>query len=84
MAQEFGTRRPSGVTIVAVLVWLGAVFDILAGLLLLIVPQDPALVEGMGGTALVVTFGIISILLASCRRSSASACGRAIPSRASP
>ena len=63
MAQEFGTRRPSGVTIVAVLVWLGAVFDILAGLLLLIVPQDPALVEAMGGTALVVTFGIVSILL---------------------
>ncbi|QAY73042.1 hypothetical protein ET445_06465 [Agromyces protaetiae] len=63
MAHDFDLRRPPGVTLVAVLVWLGALFDVLAGLLLLIVPQDPDVVEALGGTALVVTFGVGSLLL---------------------
>jgi hypothetical protein len=63
MSEQFGPRRPLGVTIVAALALVSGAFDIIGGLLLLPLQGDPAASEGFGGTAMVVTLAVISTLV---------------------
>ena len=63
MSEQFGPRRPLGVTIVAALAFISGAFDIIGGLLLLPLQGDPAVADGFGGTAMVVTLAVVSTLV---------------------
>lgn len=62
MADQFGPKRPLGVTIVAVLAILAGVFDIIGGIVLLGMQSDPDVAERFGGTGLVVSLAIMELL----------------------
>jgi len=61
MSDQFGPKRPLGVTIVAALAIIAAVFDIIGGIVLLM-QGDTDAAAGFGGTGMMVTLGISSIL----------------------
>ena len=62
MSDQFGPKRPLGVTIVAALAIIAAVFDIIGGIVLLGMQGDTDAAAGFGGTGMMVTLGISSIL----------------------
>lgn len=63
MSDQFATKRPLGVTIVAALAIIAGIIDVIAGVMLLVVQAEPEVVERMGGPGLLVTAAITSILL---------------------
>ncbi|WP_173923423.1 hypothetical protein [Agromyces sp. Marseille-P2726] len=63
MSEQFGPRRPLGVTIVAALAFISGAFDIIGGLLLLPLQGDAAVADRFGGAAMVVTMAVISTLV---------------------
>lgn len=62
MSDQFGPKRPLGVTIVAALAIISGVMDVIGGIVLLVMQSDPAVVDRFGGTGLLVTLAIASIL----------------------
>lgn len=62
MADRFGPKRPLGITIVAALAIVAAVFDIIGGIVVLTAQDDQAVVDALGSTGMVVTVGIASLL----------------------
>jgi hypothetical protein len=63
MSDQFATKRPLGVTIVAALAIIAGIIDVIAGVMLLVVQSEPEVVDRMGGSGLLVTVAITSILL---------------------
>jgi hypothetical protein len=63
MSDQFGPKRPLGVTIVAALAIISGIFDAIGGIVLLTMQSDPAVVDGFGGVGVLVTLAIGSILL---------------------
>ncbi len=63
MAEQFGPKRPLGVTIVAFLVWIGAAIDILAAILLFTAASDPEFADQFGGTGALIAASTVSLLL---------------------
>lgn len=62
MSEQFGPKRPLGVTIVAALAIISGVMDVIGGIVLLVMQSDPAVVDRFGGAGLLVTLAIASIL----------------------
>ncbi len=62
MSDQFGPKRPLGVTIVAALSILAGVVDVIGGIVLLSMQGDPEVVDRAGGAGLLVTAAIVSIL----------------------
>lgn len=56
-------KRPGGVTLVAVLVWIGGALDIIGGTILLFQTSAAATVEAFGGSSTLVASAIGSILI---------------------
>ena len=56
-------RRPGGVTLVAVLTWVSGALDIIGGVLLLFMQHDLELQSAFGGSAVLITTAIVSILI---------------------
>jgi hypothetical protein len=63
MSDQFGPKRPLGVTIVAALAIISGAFDILGGILLLILGSDAEAAEAFGGSALLTTAAITAIAI---------------------
>ena len=63
MSDQFGPKRPLGVTIVAVLAILSGAFDIIGGIVLLAGQGDAELAEAFGGTGMLVTVAALSIVI---------------------
>jgi len=63
MSDQFGPKRPLGVTIVAVLAILSGAFDIIGGIVLLAGQGDAELAEAFGGTGMLVTVAAVSIVI---------------------
>lgn len=62
MSDQFGPKRPLGVTIVAALAIISGVFDVIGGIVLLAMQSDAAVVDRFGGAGLLLTLAIASIL----------------------
>ena len=62
MSDQFGPKRPLGVTIVAALAIIAAVFDIIGGIVLLGMQGDATVAACFGGGGVLVGVGITSIL----------------------
>ena len=62
MSDQFGPKRPLGVTIVAALAIIAAVFDIIGGIVLLGMQGDAAAAASFGAVWVLVTLGFMSIL----------------------
>lgn len=56
-------RRPGGVTLVAVLVWISGAFDIVGGVLLLFMQNDAGLQDSFSGKTGLVTTAVVDIVL---------------------
>lgn len=63
MSDQFGTKRPLGVTIVAALAIIAGIIDVIAGIMLLFVQAEPEVVDRAGGAGMLVTAAIVSLLL---------------------
>jgi len=63
MSDQFATKRPLGVTIVAALAIVSGIVDVSAGIMLLTLQSDPEIADRLGGPALIVAAAIVSILL---------------------
>lgn len=63
MSDQFGPKRPLGVTIVAALAIISGIFDAIGGIVLLTMQSDPAVADGFGGVGVLVTIAVMSILL---------------------
>jgi hypothetical protein len=63
MSDQFGPKRPLGVTIVALLAILSGAFDIIGGIVLLAGQGDAELAEAFGGTGMLVTVAAVSIVI---------------------
>jgi hypothetical protein len=63
MSDQFATKRPLGVTIVAALAIIAGIIDVIAGVMLLVVQAEPSAVERAGGAGMIVTAAIVSLLL---------------------
>ncbi len=63
MSDQFGPKRPLGVTIVAALAIISGIFDVLGGLLLLPMQNDDAVANVFGGPPMVVALAVISTLV---------------------
>lgn len=63
MSDQFGPKRPFGVTIVAALVIVSGVFDIIGGVVLLAMPSDADVAARFGGAGMVVAVAVVSIVL---------------------
>ncbi|WP_136709528.1 hypothetical protein [Agromyces sp. H66] len=63
MSDQFGPKRPLGVTIVAVLAIVSGVFDIIGGIVLLATQSDASATERFGGAGLLVAVAVSSIVL---------------------
>lgn len=64
-------RRPAGVTLIAVLAWIGGAFNIVAGVLLLIYKNEPSVqAAGLSESTLItsailtILFGLVVVLVA--------------------
>jgi hypothetical protein len=62
MTASYG--RPARVTFIAVIVWIQALFDLLGGISLLVLQNDPGLRAQLGGATGVIITGILLIALA--------------------
>ena len=62
MSDQFGPKRPLGVTIVAALAIIAAVFDIIGGIVLLGMQGDATAAASFGAVWVLVTLGFMSIL----------------------
>jgi hypothetical protein len=56
--------RPARVTFIAVIVWIQALFDLIGGISLLVLQNDPGVRAQLGGTTGVIVTGIVLIALA--------------------
>jgi hypothetical protein len=56
-------RRPGGVTLIAVLTWLGGALDVIGGIALLFNHDSLTLRADWGGESSLITVAIVSILL---------------------
>lgn len=63
MSDQFATKRPLGVTIVAALAIIAGIIDVIAGIMLLFVQAEPEVVDRAGGAGMLVTAAIVSLLL---------------------
>jgi hypothetical protein len=63
MSDQFGPKRPLGVTIVAALAVISGIFDVLGGLLLLPMQNDAAVADVFGGPGMIVALSVISTLV---------------------
>jgi hypothetical protein len=63
MSDQFGPKRPLGVTIVAALAVIAGAFDIIGGIVLLATQSDPAVADAFGGAGIVTTIAIMEIAL---------------------
>jgi len=63
MSDQFGPKRPLGVTIVAALAIVSGAFDVLGGIVLFILGSDAETVEAFGGSALLATAAIAAIAI---------------------
>lgn len=63
MANGSFNRRPGGVTLVAVLTWISGALDIIGGVLLLFLQNDPQTLASFGGGAQLITTAIVSIVI---------------------
>ena len=57
-------KRPARVTFIAVLTWIEALFDLVGGIALLALQNEPSLRGQFGGSTGVVVTGIVLIVLA--------------------
>lgn len=62
MSAEFGPKRPLGVTIVAALAFVSGIFDVIGGIVLLTMQDDPAVADGFGGAGVLVSLAVMSII----------------------
>lgn len=62
MADQFGPKRPLGVTIVAALAIVAGAFDIIGGIVLLVAQSDPGLADTFGGAGLLATLAVLSLV----------------------
>lgn len=62
MSDRFGPKRPLGVTIVAALSIISGVFDVIGGVVLLVMQSDSAAVDRFGGAGVLLMLAITSIL----------------------
>ena len=63
MSDQFGPKRPLGVTIVAALAIIAGAFDIIGGIALLATQSDPEVADAFGGAGIVTTVAIMEIAL---------------------
>ena len=63
MSDQFGPKRPFGVTIVAALTIVAGVIDVIGGISLLAMQGDSAVADRFGGVGVLVTLAIMSILV---------------------
>lgn len=63
MSDQFGAKRPLGVTIVAALAIVGGIFDVIGGIALLAMQSDTAAVDRFGGAGVLVSLAVMSIVL---------------------
>jgi len=63
MPDQFGPKRPLGVTIVAVLAILSGAFDVIGGIVLLAGQGDTELAEAFGGAGMLITVAAVSIII---------------------
>ena len=63
MADQFGPKRPLGVTLVAALAIISGAFDVIGGIVLLAGQRDAELTDAFGGTGMLVTVATSSILI---------------------
>ena len=63
MADQFGPKRPLGVTLVAALAIISGAFDVIGGIVLLAGQADAELSAALGGTGMLVTVATASILI---------------------
>ena len=63
MADQFGPKRPLGVTLVAALAIISGAFDVIGGIVLLAGQGDDELTEAFGGTGMLITVATSSILI---------------------
>jgi hypothetical protein len=63
MSDQFGPKRPLGVTIVAALAIISGAFDVIGGIVLFVLGSDAEAAEAFGGSALLITAAITAILL---------------------
>lgn len=57
-------KRPARVTFIAVLAWIQALFDLVGGIALLALQNEPSLRQQLGGSTGVIVTGIVLIVLA--------------------
>lgn len=62
MSDQFGPKRPLGVTIVAALAIISGIFDVIGGIVLLAMQTDTAVVDRFGGAGVLLSLAILSIL----------------------
>jgi hypothetical protein len=60
---ESTVRRPGGVTLVAVLIWIAGALDIISGIILLTQSGDPEMNERFAGQTGLVSIGVSSIVV---------------------
>jgi hypothetical protein len=63
MSDQFGPKRPLGVTIVAALAIIAGAFDIIGGIVLLATQSDPDVADAFGGAGIATTIAIMEIVL---------------------
>ena len=63
MSEQFGPKRPLGVTIVAILAIVSGIVDIIGGVALLPVQSDAEAAERFGGAGFLVAVAVTSIVL---------------------
>ena len=63
MSDQFGPKRPLGVTIVAALAIIAGAFDIIGGIVLLATQSDPDVADAFGGAGIATTIAIMEVVL---------------------
>ncbi|RZS64434.1 hypothetical protein EV187_2821 [Agromyces ramosus] len=63
MSDQFGPKRPLGVTIVAALAIIAGTFDVIGGIVLLATQSDPDVADAFGGAGIATTIAIMEIVL---------------------
>lgn len=63
MTAEGSIRRPTGVTIVAVLAWISGALDLISGILLFLLLPVPEVVDQFNGTGGLITSAIGSVII---------------------
>ena len=63
MSDQFGPKRPLGVTIVAALAIVSGAFDIIGGIALLATLSNQEVADALGGAALATTLAIVEVAI---------------------